>query len=484
MHEVQTHRLRLSRVSTPRTLEDALALLAEHHRKARVIAGGSDLLLELNRGARPGIDHLIDLTRIPGLDEIVDDGDHIRLGPLVTHNQVVGSTLLVDSASPLAEACWEIGSPQLRNRATVAGNLVTASPANDTITPLRALEAELVLTSLRGSRTVPLAEFHTGVRRSALAEDEIVTAIRFRKLRPGERGVFVKLGLRRYQAISVVHLTALVEVVDGVVGSAAILVGSVAPTIVAVPGAAAHLIGRPLDGPAIRRAAELAAGEVTPIDDVRATARYRTDTVATMVARALTALTTERPRPSWADRPITLAGHPIGVADVPGTDHDDTTDVVATVNGTPVRAGGAASRTLLDWLREVAGPAQGRSLTGTKEGCAEGECGACTVHLDGQAVMSCLVPATRAHGSEVVTIEGLAGGHGLHPLQRAFIDQAAVQCGYCIPGFIMAGAKLLEGHPHPDDDQIRVALSGNLCRCTGYYKIIQAVRQAAVEMAP
>jgi carbon-monoxide dehydrogenase medium subunit len=147
--------------------------------------------------------------------------------------------------------------------------------------------------------------------------------------------------------------------------------------------------------------------------------------------------------------------------------------IACTVNGAPVAVRGASGKRLLDMLREDLG------LTGTKEGCGEGECGACTVWMDGIAVLACLVPAPRAHGTRIDTIEGMPRDGELHPLQQAFIDEGAVQCGYCSPGFIMAGASMIDELPDLTCEQIKAGLAGNLCRCTGYYSIVRAVEKAA-----
>jgi carbon-monoxide dehydrogenase small subunit/xanthine dehydrogenase small subunit len=148
-------------------------------------------------------------------------------------------------------------------------------------------------------------------------------------------------------------------------------------------------------------------------------------------------------------------------------------DVALTVNGTPRRVRTTTDRRLLDLLRD------GLRLTGAKEGCGKGECGACTVLVDGVAVDSCLMMAYQADGSSVETIEGLSAGSALHPIQEAFIEQGGVQCGICIPGMVLAAKALLDRHPRAGAEEIRGGLAGNLCRCTGYTKIFAAVAQAA-----
>ncbi len=459
------------------SIEEALALLQRHQSAARIVAGGTDLIIEMERELHPRLQYLVDITRVPGLDQIrLEDGE-IALGPLVTHNHVVGSDLIRRRATPLAQASWEVGAPQIRNRATVAGNLITASPANDTITPLIALDAEITLASAAGERRLKLADFYTGFRQTALRSNELLRSIHIPALQASQRGIFLKLGLRRAQAISVVDAAIVLAFdADRRVEAARIALGSVAATIVRAPAAEAALLGQPLTAETVANAAALAADSVNPIDDVRGSADYRLEMVKVLVARALRQLAADtqadglpaEPPMLWGkNRALVQAGLPRQI-----THHPDTA-IVSRVNGVEVRAAGGQQKSLLHWLRDEV------KLPGTKEGCAEGECGACTVFLDDVAVMACMVHAPRAHGAEIVTVEGLSEAERLHPIQQAFIDEAAVQCGYCTPGFLMAGAKLLEEFDQPDSEQIKYSISGNLCRCTGYYKIVEAFHNAS-----
>ncbi len=463
-----------------------MQLLAQHGPRARVIAGGTDILIELERKNRPDVDTLIDISRVPGLDGITLDGKGmLRLGPLVTHNRCAASAIIREKALPLAHACWEVGAPQIRNRGTVAGNLITASAANDTITPLMAMDAAVTLRSADAKRVLPLSEFHRGVRSTAMRADEILTEIAFPALQADERGMFIKLGLRRAQAIAVVNVAVIIRVVPGeleaVCSRARIALGAVAPRIIRATEAEKFLQGKLLDAGEVGRAARLAAEASCPIDDVRGSAEYRCEMVRVLTGRALHAIGKGENYGELPDNPVLLCanapdhpGPPLRAAWADG-ENGSGVPIVTTVNGDTYSVQGAERKSLLRMLREDLG------LIGTKEGCNEGECGACTVHLDGAAVMSCLVPAPGAHGADILTVEGLARDGKLHPLQQAFIEAGAVQCGYCTPGLLMAGAKLLQERPRPNRHEAEQAITGNLCRCTGYYKIFDALQLAGAQ---
>ena len=464
---------------TVNSLDEAVRILHQRGGAARIIAGGTDLILEIERGVRKGIDTLIDISRVQGLDKIaLDEDGMIHLGPVVTHGQCAASKLIIEQAFPLARAAWEVGAPQIRNRGTVAGNLITASPANDTIAPLMAMGAQVVLRSIEGERTIPLEQFYTGVRRTAMRPDEVLVDIAVPALQSSQKGTFVKLGLRRAQAISVVN-AAVVLTMDGAqVTKAVITLGSVAPTIIHAQAAEQFLAGKVLDAATIETAARLAQEASQPIDDIRGGKDYRQEMVRVCVLRALRSLSLGDERRGYPERPVTLRTRAYGaytrpVEPVTHARGQLEPAIVTQINGKEYRFSDASHKTLLRLLREDAG------LIGTKEGCAEGECGACTVWLDGMAVMSCLVPAARAHNARITTIEGLGQDGQLAPVQQAFIDQGAVQCGYCTPGFIMSAAMLLKELADPTEDEIKQAISGNLCRCTGYYSIVAAIEQAA-----
>ena len=467
---------------TPTTLDDTLRLLAQYGKNARIIAGGTDLIIELERKIRSA-QVLIDVSHVPGLDQIRLEKDVFHLGPLVTHNQVVASKDLVERAYPLARACWEVGAPQIRNRGTIAGNLITASPANDTIVPLWALGASVTLRSARGERTLSFYEFYKGVRKTVMDDDEMLIDISFPAMNEDAHGTFIKLALRRAQAISVVSTAVILEMHRDAIVKARITYGAVAPTIVRAPDVEKYLVGKSLTEAVIIQAGELATHAARPIDDVRGPADYRVEMLRVTTLRALRQIRDGQERADYPEQPALLWGKTNGhfptwpEPQVLVHSENGPEPIETTVNGKRYSIRGANDKTLLRLLREDVG------LIGTKEGCAEGECGACTVFLDGISVMACMVAAPRAHGANLVTIEGLSHGEQLHPVQAAFVQENAVQCGYCTPGFVMAGASLLDENPQPTNYQVQQAISGNLCRCTGYYNIVAAIHAAAEKQA-
>ena len=457
------------------TQDELKKILAEERTNSRMIAGGTDLMVEIRNGKWDDLETIIDISRMAKSSEIYQDSEgRIHLGSLTTHNDVIASPLLRDNAFPLYQACWHVATPQIRNTATVAGNLVTASPANDTICPLMAMDAELLLSSEQGERFVKMSDFYLGVRKTVLRADEFLKEIIFPAMGPSQKGNFKKSGLRRAQVIATLNATVVLEVQGKMVQKAKITLGAVAPTIIHASEAETFLVGKQLNTDTILEAAKLAEKAAKPISDIRASDAYRSHMVAVLVENALTEIATDNlehipETPATLSTRKTLPEHPAA---------GWTGEMVQTeINGERFDLEAwAGGRTLLDFIREKIG------LTGTKSGCEEGECGACTLFLDDKAVLSCLTPWQRAHNAKIKTVEGVAVGELLLPVQQAFIDHGAVQCGYCTPGFIMSSVKLLEECEKPSTEVIKQALSGNLCRCTGYYKIIEAVEDAAGKM--
>jgi CO/xanthine dehydrogenase FAD-binding subunit len=271
----------------PEELGQALRWLAA--RRPAIIAGGTDF--HPARVGRPPEGEILDLSRLAALRGIAADGSGWRIGALTTWTDVARASLppLFDA---LAQAAVEVGGPQVQNRGTVGGNLCNASPAADGVPALLALDASVELASLRGTRTLPLADFVLGPRRTALAPDELLVAIRVPQRGPSARSRFVKLGHRRYLVISIAMVAAALDVDEtGRIAWAGVAVGACSAAARRLPALEAALLGSPraaLADTAARALRDPAAlGPLAPIDDVRGTARYRLDAAGTLVARAL-----------------------------------------------------------------------------------------------------------------------------------------------------------------------------------------------------
>jgi len=453
----------------PASLEAATALLAEHGARAALLAGGTNLLVWMKLEQRAPT-HVIDLRGVPGLRGIARDDAGIRIGAATTIRAVRTDPLVRASVPGLADACASFGSSQIERMGTIGGNVCCGSPAADTVPVLLALDASLTLRGPKGEREVGIAEFLLGPGRVALEPGEMLTALWLPLPAPGTGSAFLKLA-RVTADLAKASVAVMLRRDRDCVIEARLAFGSVGPTVLRTPDAEAVLAGEGFSPELALAAARRAAEAIAPIDDVRSTAAYR--------KRAAVALAHDALLTAWE-----RAGAPGGGDADPAT-HDEATvvgpfsvaaderrTITLIVNGTPQSVEVAPNELLLNVLRERF------DLTGTKYGCGIGECGACTVWLDGEPALACLVLAVAADGREVLTVEGLAGPDGtLDPVQQAFIDENAFQCGYCTPGMLMMTKKLLEELPGASEPEIHDALKGNFCRCTGYASIVRAVER-------
>jgi xanthine dehydrogenase iron-sulfur cluster and FAD-binding subunit A len=371
-----------------------------------------------------------------------------------------------------------VGSPQIRNRGTLIGNVMTASPAADTLPVLFIMDAEVILQSQdRGIRSVPITRFFRGPKRTVVEPDELVTEIKVRSLKSNERGCFLKLADRQAMGISIVNVAVRVQYThENTISDVRIALGSVGPTIMRAYEAERRLMGEKLSEGVICEAVSKVHLDISPISDIRGTAEYRTWMAEVLVRRALELIQIDGVKNTWPDEVVTLSIRDHG-CNAKSAIHEGNSVLEININGKDYSVAGGFKKSLLHLIRDDVG------LTGTKKGCAEGRCGACTVMLDGQAVLSCLIPTANAHKREVVTIEGLANIEDSLPLRNAFVAEGAVQCGYCTPGFMMSAFALQQSEITPTHKAVTEALAGNLCRCTGYTRILSAVEKGILKQS-
>jgi xanthine dehydrogenase small subunit len=273
-------------VVAPTKLEEVYELLAERGRRAKIIAGGTDLMVALNAKSLAAKE-FIDIWRLNELRGIDDEGETIRIGALTTYTQLIRSPLIQLSVPALVEASRTIGAIQIQNRGTIGGNIVNASPAGDSLPVLLAFDAEVEIGSIRGVRGVSFNNFYTGYRQTVMEPDEILLAVRLRKLKPNERSFFLKVGTRRAQAISKIVMAVKVGTTGAEINSISIALGSVAPVVVRAFRTESLLTNAILNATIIEQARGTVSQEITPITDVRSTEHYRRTVTGNVLARVL-----------------------------------------------------------------------------------------------------------------------------------------------------------------------------------------------------
>lgn len=487
------------------SIDEAVGLLNEAGVESRLLAGGTDMLIQMRRDEVAPC-RLVDVLRTPELREIEVDAGKVIIGSSVTFSQLLTSEIIKEHAPILAEMAAEAGAVQLRNMGTIGGNVANAALAADSLPVLIALDAAVHLVGKNrphqngghqngghqneahknGGRVLPLVDFVTGPGKTQLQPGELITAFSFPI--PGGRSSFIKVGRRNALNIARLSMSATGILSDrGEIVSVHLVPGAALRHTQRVTEVETLLLGQRPSFKLFEAAGQKMAEVMIAVSGRRWSTPYKEPVIATLTQRALTRIFLQDD--DQEDEVLVTmehlhreTEHPVA-AQVPDEDehphpqvrHEGTPQTIEmTLNGKPVTVEAPVGISLLTLLRDYLG------MLGAKEGCNGGECGACTVIMDGEAVLSCMVLAHQAGGCNVITIEGIRGPDGgLNDLQQAFIDYGAVQCGMCIPGMIMSAEALLARTLTPSRREIRYAIAGNLCRCTGYQQIVDAIEATA-----
>ena len=456
------------RYEAPRSLDEAIALLHDGGDYAKVLAGGQSLvpLMKL-RFASPEL--IVDINDLPGLDYHRADPDGtLRIGALCRHADLERSDLLTSTQPTMAAAAPADRRPH-RAQPRHAGRLaLPRRPAGRLGIGGARRSAARSWPRDPGAAAPSRSPTSSPGRSRTCSSRTRSRSRRSSRRRQGTRaGGYLKLE-RRVGDFATAGVAVAIETSGETVTRAGIALTGVGGSTIAATEAAGALIGEPLTADRIAQAADLAAAAARPRTDHRGSAEFKRHIVRTFVVRILTrAAGQTRRRKGRPDMTIVYDDHDDDTSDVP------VRRIKFTINGAK-KVAEVEPRLLLSHLIR-----RGVGLTGTHMGCDTTNCGACTVLVDGQAVKSCTMLAVQADGREITTVEGLATASELHPLQEGFRDEHGLQCGFCTPGMMMAAKALLDSNPDPTEEDVRWALSGNLCRCTGYQNIVKSVLWAA-----
>jgi xanthine dehydrogenase iron-sulfur cluster and FAD-binding subunit A len=469
--------------SRPDGLEEACALLAADD-GARVIAGGQTLVpLMAMRLARPT--RLVDIARISGLAFVRDEGDAIAIGATTTQRAAEHDALVHRRLPLLARALPFVGHTATRARGTIGGSLANADAAAEIALVAVTLGATLTYREGAHSHAIEAGEFFLGPMVTALPPGAVLTSVRF-PVWSGRIGVgFQEISSRKSDFAFAAAAAQVALAPDGTCARIAIGVGAATEVPLRLTSAEQALAGTRLTPDAIRAAVAQALASITPMADLHASAEYRRRVATSLAIRAVSEAYEDAKRtPLGSVEPPGLAsGKPEhSLPDTHRKEDETRSEMMGSANAqSTLRVNGQSHPidveprvTLLDYLRDRLG------LVGAHAGCEHGVCGACTVLIDGNAVRSCLMFAVQADGHAITTIEGLTPAPGeLSVLQDAFCETHGLQCGYCTPAMILAAHALLAGNVAPTRDEIVEAISGNICRCTGYAQIVEAIALAA-----
>jgi xanthine dehydrogenase iron-sulfur cluster and FAD-binding subunit A len=460
--------------SRPSSIEEACALLAADD-GARLIGGGQTLVpLMAMRLARPT--RLVDIARVPGLAYVRDDGDTIAIGAAATQRTAEADPLVRAKLPLLARALPFVGHAATRARGTIGGSLANADSAAEIALVAVTLGATLSYREGERSGEISASDFFMGPMATALPMTAVLTAARFPAWRERVGVGFHEISSRRSDFAFASAAAQVALDADGTCARIAIGVGAATEVPLRLTAAEQALTGGRLTPEAIRAAVGEALAGITTMADLHASAEYRRRVAGSLAIRAVSEAYEDAKGKGigWVERSET---HRPETA--PRESSRDTmgfagAQPILRVNGQTHPIDVEPRTTLLDCLRDKLG------LVGAHAGCEHGVCGACTVLIDGVAARSCLMFAVQADGHAITTIEGLTPAPGeLSVLQDAFCETHGLQCGYCTPAMILAAHALLAGNPSPTRDEIVEAISGNICRCTGYAQIVEAVALAA-----